>query len=87
MHLQGAIWQSGFTEATNKIATGSPNADGRNTVISLSSGTNIDDNLPYTVTSDTTPTNNWEQDLGHLTPATLNATNSGLFPIFTQDSA
>ncbi|GAH04169.1 unnamed protein product, partial [marine sediment metagenome] len=29
----------------------------------------------------------WEQDLGHLTPATLTSSNSGLFPIMHYTSA
>jgi hypothetical protein len=62
--------------ANNALTTGTPNADGRNTVIALSTGTNSDENLSYTVTNDSTPTNPWEQDLGNITPASLNSTNS-----------
>jgi len=81
----GTIWMNGFVSASNALATTDPNADGRNTVIALSTGTNSDENLSYTVTNsvDALP---WNQDLGDITPATLNATNSGLFKIFTQDA-
>ena len=83
-HLQGSIWAHGFDSSSNVLATGSPNADGRNAVIGLSTGTNVDDNLPYTITNTGTPANPWEQDLGNITPANLNATNSGMFAIFQQ---
>lgn len=85
-HLSGAIWSNGFASANNLITSGSPNADGRNSVIALSSGTNIDDNLAYTITNSTGGLA-WQQDLGNTTPASLNATNSALFPIFTQDGS
>jgi len=82
-HALGTIYLNGFDIVDNRLATGAPNADGRNTVISLTGGTNSDDGLQYTVISDTTPTGKFEQDLGHTTAATLNATNSGLFKIRT----
>ena len=63
-----------------------PNADGRNTVIALTTGSNIDDNLEYTVTNSVAGTP-WNQDMGDVVPATLNATNSGLFKIFVQSAA
>ena len=86
-HANGAIWMNGFSNSNNAIATGVPNAGGRNTVIGITSGTVSDENLAYTVTNDSTPTNPWEQDMGNVTPATLNATNSGLFKIFIQDAS
>ena len=46
---------------------------------------NLDDNLPYSVTNSTAGTR-WTQDMGDVVPATLNATNSGLFQIFTQNT-
>jgi hypothetical protein len=85
-HLQGSIWQKGFDVADTLWTSGSPNADGRNTVVALSTGTVIDDNLPYTITNDTSG-NPWSQDLGNTTPASLNATNSALFEIFVQDGS
>ena len=81
-HLQGSVWEEGFTMANNALTSGAPNVDGRNTVVALSSGTNMDDNLDYTVTNDATPTLPFEQDLGNTTPASLNATNSSLFEVF-----
>jgi len=80
MHLHGAIWSKGLDIASNVIASPtSPASDGSNAVIALSTGTCIDDNLAYTITNDSTPTNDWEQDLGDITPASLNATNSAMF--------
>lgn len=84
-HLYGCIWQSGFTMVNNALVSGSPNADGRNTVIALTTGKNTDDNLEYTVTNSTAGTA-WTQDLGNTTAASLNATNSSQFKIFVQDA-
>ena len=84
-HLQGAQWVNGFTMVNNALVSGTPAADGSNTVIALTSGSNVDDNLEYSITNDTSGTA-WHQDLGNTTPASLNATNSALFSIFTQDA-
>ena len=81
----GTVYLSGFDIVANYLASGAPNADGRNTVISLTSGTNMDDNLAYTVSNNTSGAK-FSQDLGHLTAATLNATNSGLFKASYNDS-
>ena len=86
LHLDGARWSNGFNIFNNALSTGTPNADGRNTVIALSSGTNLDDNLPYTITNSTSQAL-WNQDLGNTTPASLNATNAGLFEIFVQNAS
>lgn len=86
LHLDGARWAGGLNISTNALSTGTPNTDGRNTVIALSTGTVLDDNLPYTITNDSTPTDAWQQNLGEITPASLNATNSGLFKVFTQNA-
>jgi hypothetical protein len=85
MHKYGSIWFSGLNVANNAIASGAPNADGRNAVIALSTGTVIDDNLPYTITN-STGGGLWEQDMGNTTPASLNATNSALFKCYSQDA-
>ncbi len=85
-HLQGAVWASGYTLEHNAITSGSPNADGRNSVIGLTSGTVRDENLPYTI-ENSTGGSIWQQDLGNTTPASLNATNSGQFKVFIQDSS
>jgi len=86
MHLQGAIHGDGFTMVNNAVTSGAPNADGSETVIGLTTGTNIDDNLAYTVTNDSTPTADWEQDLGDTNAGTLDSTNSALFETFVQDA-
>jgi len=88
MHLHGAIWSRGLDIASNVIASPtSPASDGSNAVIALTTGTCIDDNLAYTITNDSTPTNDWEQDLGNITPASLNATNSALFQVRYRNGA
>ncbi len=83
-HANGAIWMNGFTIASNAIATGTPNADGRNSVLAITTGTNSDENLSYTVTNSTGGLA-WQQDLGNTAPASLNATNSALFKVFVQE--
>lgn len=88
MHLQGSIWGGGLGnfDIKHNATTGTPNADGRNAVIAFTTGTNVDDNLEYTVTNSAAGTP-WTQDMGETTPASLNATNAGLFKVFTQDAA
>ena len=84
-HLQGAIYETWFSNINNVLATWTPNADWRNAVISLTTGTNMDDNLDYTVTNNTS-WSPWTQDMWNITAWTLNATNSGLFKIYTQNA-
>lgn len=85
-HKFGSVWFSGGDCFNNAISAGSPNADGRNSVIGLSSITNIDDNLFYTITNSTTNTY-WNQDLGSNTPASLNSTNSAMLQIRYNDAS
>jgi len=80
-HSFGAVWVSGFNIFSNPIATGTPNADGRNTCFSLSGGTTMDDNLPYTAINTITPTTFWEQDLGLNNASLLTISNGGIFNI------
>jgi hypothetical protein len=88
-HAQGSIWVSGgdavttLIANTNGVPNTTPNADGRNTVVSLTSCKVSDDGLEYT-SKNSTDGLKFSQDLGHLTSATLNATNSGLFQIRIQ---
>lgn len=70
----------------NALVSTDPQVDGRNTVIALTTGSNIDDNLEYTITNSVAGTP-WNQDMGDVVPTTLNATNSGLFKIFVQNAA
>ena len=84
-HLYGAIWENGFTMINNALVSGAPNADGRNSVIALTTGHNIDDNLDYTITNSIAGTP-WTQDLGNTTAALLNATNGAQFRTFMQDA-
>ena len=82
-HLQGAIWGSGFNLIHNTLSTGAPNADGRNAVIGITTGMNIDDNLEYRVTNDTSGLD-WTQDMGNTTAALLTNANGGQFKVYTQ---
>lgn len=86
-HLHGTVWATGFDISLNPLASGSPNADGRNSVIALTTGTNIDDNLEYSVANVQSPTAPWTQDLGNITPASLNATNGSLHQVRYQTAA
>lgn len=79
-HLGGTIWSNGLEIATNAIDSGSPAGDGSNTVVALTAGTIIDDNLRHDV-ENSTGGGLFQQDLGDTTPATLDNTNSGVFPI------
>lgn len=83
-HLQGAQWVSGFTAITAVLSSGTPATNGSNTVVSLTTGSNVDDNLEYSITNSTAGTP-WTQDLGATT--TPNNTNGGQFQIYTQNAA
>lgn len=87
MHLYWCIWSSWFAMSSNALSSWSPNADGRNTVVALTTWSNVDDNLEYTVTNDATPTDPRQQDLWNTVPASLNATNSALFAMFRQNAS
>jgi hypothetical protein len=86
LHLDWSRYVNWLDIASNAIATGTPNTDWRNTVIGLSTGTVLDDNLHYTITNDSTPTAPRQQVLWETTPANLSATNSWLFKVFTQNA-
>lgn len=79
-HTHGSIWVPPGLDIFSNFLTspGNPNADGRNTVIGLSSGTMMDDNLPFSVTNTATPTTFWQQNLGSNTALLLNSTNSAI---------
>jgi hypothetical protein len=91
-HAQGTQYVNGFDSSTNVLAhlngvpTVAPNTDGRNSVVALTTGKNSDDGLEYTVTN-TTAIGKFNQDLGQTITASLNATNSALFKIRTNDAA
>ena len=84
-HLQGTQWETGFTIANNALSSGAPNADGRNTVIGLTTGHNVDDNLDYAITNSSAG-GLWTQDMGSTSPASLSTTTGGKFNIYTQDA-
>jgi len=70
-HLDGAKWSSGLTISSNAISAGTPAVDGSNAVITLSSGTILDDNIYYTLTNASTGSVKFTQNLGTgLLPAT-----------------
>jgi len=83
-HKYGTIWYSGFDSIHNAIIAGTPNVDGRNTVISLTTGSNIDDNLLYTIRNGI-DIEQWKQDMGVVTAGTLTSLNSGLFKVRYSD--
>lgn len=85
-HKYGTVWYTGFDISHNRIASGTPNADGRNTLIGIASGKNIDDNLEYSVVNSQVAAL-WNQDLGTTTAANLLvASNNGAkFKIRTND--
>lgn len=76
----GTIHLFGGDLIRNELTTGSPNVDGRNTCVSLTTLTNMDDNLRYTVTN-TTDVGYFKQDMGNISAASLTSSNAGLFPI------
>ena len=91
-HAQGTQVINGFDIVANILAsnasgvpTTSPNADGRNTCISLFGGKISDDGLEATLINTTTPATVFGQDLGNLSAAALNATNSMFAKIRTND--
>lgn len=86
MHKYGAVWYSGFDIKSNVLASGTPAVNGSQAVISLTSGKNLDDNLEYSVTNSVDAIA-WNQDMGHLTPATLTALNSGVFNLTSVSAA
>lgn len=85
MHLRGASWAHGLNLISNEIASGDPNADGRNTVVGMTTGTIRDANLPYTVTNSTDALP-WNQDLGSISAGSLTAATGAEFEIHRQDS-
>jgi len=86
-HAQGSIYETGLDIIHNAIPSGDPNIDGRNSVISLTTGKCSDDGLDWIVTNNPTPTAYFEQNMGITTAASLTSTNSGLFKIRTNDAA
>lgn len=82
-HVYGAIWGTGF-DAICTPTSGIPNSSGVNTCLSLTTGTAIDDNLKYTITNNTSG-NEFTQDMGNITAASITVSNSGLFKIRVQD--
>lgn len=85
-HTQGTIWRTGGEIINNALTTGLPNADGRNTCVSVTDVTNIDDNLEYTVLNNTSGLV-FTQDLGNTNAGALTSSNSGQFIISYRDAA
>ena len=82
-HSIGAIWIRGLDMYHNAITSGSPNADGRNTVLGLSSGAMMDDNLLERIsnTHPNSPVNKWEQNLGQTDKTGLTSSLSAILNI------
>ena len=85
MHLQGSIWSNGLWLISTPLPAWTPNASWVNTCVSVNTWTVIDDNLPYTVTNNTSG-NTWTQDMGNTTAASITVSNAWLFKIFIQDA-
>jgi hypothetical protein len=83
-HQGGAIWKSGGVLVVTPT-TGTPDASGVNTCIGLTTLTNIDDNLLYTV-ENSTGGGLWQQDLGDTTPANITVSNGALLDIMYPDA-
>jgi len=86
-HAQGSVYVTGLDITSNFLSTGSPNANGSNTVIGISSGVCSDDGLEWNVINTTTPVNYFEQDLGNTSASLLTSLNSGLFKIRTNNTS
>ncbi len=85
-HLYGTIWANkGFVLANNAITSGSPNVSGLNTCVGLTTGTNVDGNLVYTVTN-STGGGAFQQDLGETTAANLTTSNGAQMKIRYMDA-
>lgn len=85
-HQFGAVWKDGGILANTAIASGTPNASGINTCVGLTTLTNLDDNLQYTITNSTGGLA-WQQDLGETTPANITVSNGALMPIRYQNAS
>ena len=84
-HRYGAVWNSGLVAIHNRILTGTPNIDGRNTCISLTTGSILDDNLLYTISNNTSGLK-FSQDMGNVNAGSLTNANGGIFRVRTQDA-
>jgi hypothetical protein len=84
-HSQGSVYENGLDIVSNTLSIGTPDVDGRNTVLSLTSGKCSDDGLDWTVVNTQIPVNYFEQDLGNNTSSLLTSSNSGRFRIRTND--
>jgi len=82
-HSEGTKYLSGFNISHNATVSATPNANGSNAVVTLSSGSNIDDNMEYSVTHSATGSVKFTQNLGTgLLPAT-----SGKFICISNDAS
>lgn len=79
MHTYGCINRNGF-DLYATPTTGVPDTSGVNTCVSLSTGSNSDDCLEYSITN-STDIAEWNQDMGEETPASITSTNAGLFEV------
>lgn len=81
----GAVWESGFQLVCNPLTSGAPAANGLNTCISLTGGTNLDDNFRYSIVNNTSGAA-WSQDLGTTTAANITTANGLLARVSYNDS-
>jgi len=82
-HSEGTKYLSGFNISHNATVSATPNINGSNAVVTLSSGSNIDDNMEYSVTHAASGTVKFTQNLGTgILPAT-----SGKFICISNDAS
>ena len=82
-HSEGTKYLSGFDISHNATPSATPNINGSNAVVTLSSGSNIDDNMEYSVTHAASGSVKFTQNLGTgLLPAT-----SGKFICISNDAS
>jgi len=85
-HQYGAVWVEGGSLAYTALTSGSPNASGVNTCVGMTSLTNLDDNLRYTIENSSGGLS-WQQVLGEVAPANITTSNGGLFEIRYQNAS
>ena len=71
--------------STSGLPTAPPNVDGRNTVVSVTSGSTLDENLQVNIANNTSGAR-FSQDLGNVSAGSLTLSNSALFKMSYTDA-
>lgn len=80
----GTRWISGYSIYANAITAGSPNADGRNTCVSVSGGTTTDESERVTI-QNSAGGGNYQQVTGQENASGLTYSNAGVFDVLRYD--